>query len=244
MLDWTFRNSLQLHQMRMFMDDRIIKTQKYILWVIFGCTCCIGVQLHLLYFIVMIRIHEMEKRICWTTIIGWISISIILHAQMALAILYSSILHSLCTRFRMMNSTLVNYSQFSPVCGGPKLAAYKAMIDRWSQLHDDLSDAVSIINQCYALPVCNYLSKPELKLKYLYIYTNIIDSVEIGIGFLSMDFDGIHILSTNQISIDRNTWFDTDDSFVDPDSFIPYLHHNSDGSANNSRGQSHGHFGS
>lgn len=125
----------------------------YLLWMILSAAICINVLLIDPCYVMMKQMLILEVNSSWPPIIYLCSLITLLNAQIALTILYASILHSVCKRFRMLNASLEKYSAFVRICKDPKHISQMAMIDRLSKMHDDLTRAVSIINDCYAFPV-------------------------------------------------------------------------------------------
>lgn len=143
--------SFQLLKFRLPHNDQI-KTLNKRLWFSSGAAISISVMLIIPCSATIERMLKVKKDAFWSVIICWICLIVFILAQMTLAIWYSSILHSICIRFRLLNMLIVDSAPYSRICENP----YKlqiSMIERWSRMHDDLADALSIINKCYALPV-------------------------------------------------------------------------------------------
>lgn len=112
----------------------------------------------------MQQLLQLEWNLFWPAFLIICSVFLLLIAQTALTILYSSILHSICMQLRTLNTSLANHSEVSRICDGPTHIVEMDIIDRWTKIHDDLTNAVSLVNKCYALPVSNAFRMNSIQL--------------------------------------------------------------------------------
>lgn len=102
--------------------------------------------------IVLVKMTTNGADFTWAEMLNWLSFLILTQTQTVLAIFYSGILHCIFRRFKILNTTVSWNLDIRPI-GCAEEAHIVAVIGRWATMHDDLINAVSAINQCYALPV-------------------------------------------------------------------------------------------
>lgn len=211
-----------------------MKTQNYLLLAILGAAIGLSAMMMFLSYAVMEQMFQVEENSSWSPIINWCTLIVPVEAQIALTLWYSSILHSIYTRFRMINMTLRNYSYFSRHRKDPSEAdAEIAIIDRLTKLHDAMTDAVAIVNKCYAFPVRKLLKKFTPMMNSI-IRTTLffIDFIEIGCGILGNDGNSICFLSKIAIQTSRNTKHSSEYVGMDASSVLSSVRHYFDGSKN------------
>lgn len=118
------------------------------LWIIL----CVSVSLSILFIITSVM-QLYRERFLWNAILFFCCLFLLLEAQMTLTVLYTAILHSICMQFRLLNRSIANYAKLPWICERPAHVDEMAIIDRWSKIHDDLTDAVLLINKCFSLSV-------------------------------------------------------------------------------------------
>lgn len=131
------------------MDVRV-KSQKYVLWITVITTICISI---LFVNAIVRQLLQFEWNLFWKIYLISSCVYLLVVAQTALTILYLSILNCIFMQFRTLNMSLANCSKFSRIDKDPAHVADIEIIDRWSKIYDDLTDAVSLVNKCFGLSV-------------------------------------------------------------------------------------------
>lgn len=90
----------------------------------------------------------------WSAIENVFCYQLLSFGQLLLTILFASILQCIWERFELINHLSTTTSSIGGMSYVKMANAQEIYtIDRWAQWHDELTNAVQIINQCYALPV-------------------------------------------------------------------------------------------
>lgn len=101
---------------------------------------------------VLLKMINKGTNYTWN-MLNWLSFFINLQTQTLLAILFTNILHCIFRRFKVLNTIFNNLNLTRRPIGYADEVHIVAVIGRYGTLHDELVDAVSAINKCYALPV-------------------------------------------------------------------------------------------